>query len=444
MTKLNNKHKTLLKDAKKILEKNWTGSFTKPSPKLYPHQWNWDSGFIAIGYSNYNIKRAEKELLTLFEGQWKNGMLPHIIFNKKAKGYFPSSDYWNIGISDDAPKNRLTSGITQPPMQAIATYEIYKKSKNKKDTTKFLKIIYPKLLKFHNYLHTERDPENSGLATILHPWESGFDNSPRWDDALSKIKPRNIPNYKRSDLEHVGSDFERPTKKEYDKYIYLIEIMKKHNYDIKKFYKKFPFKIKDIVFSTILFVANKSLIEIGKVINEDTSKIKAWNKKISKNFLRYLCPDPNSECLFYDYDIVADKQIVKRSVSSLIPLYTGVIDKEMAKIILNWLNHAHFCGSGKCKYPAAPSIDIHSSYFTTITYWRGPIWINVNWMLYQGLKNYGFTKKANELKNALINIVTEQGFFEYFDPMKGDGIGSNNFSWTAALIIDLLMEKINK
>lgn len=65
-----------LKRAKKILDENWTGSYTKPSPSLYPHQWNWDSGFIAIGYSHYNQKRAEMELLSLFNAQWPNGMLP--------------------------------------------------------------------------------------------------------------------------------------------------------------------------------------------------------------------------------------------------------------------------------------------------------------------------------------------------------------------------------
>jgi len=101
------KYKNLLKGAKTVLEGNWTGHSTKPSPKLYPHQWNWDSGFIAIGYANYDIKRAQIELLSLFEGQWKNGMLPHIIFNKKVKGYFSYSKYWNINISKNARKNNI-------------------------------------------------------------------------------------------------------------------------------------------------------------------------------------------------------------------------------------------------------------------------------------------------------------------------------------------------
>ena len=47
----------LLKKAKNILANNWKElsdgtSFTKPSTKLYPFQWNWDSGFTAYGLYN--------------------------------------------------------------------------------------------------------------------------------------------------------------------------------------------------------------------------------------------------------------------------------------------------------------------------------------------------------------------------------------------------------
>ena len=62
--------------AKRILDQNWMGASTKPAPALYPHQWNWDSGFIAIGRSHYDTARAMQEIETLFDAQWKNGMVP--------------------------------------------------------------------------------------------------------------------------------------------------------------------------------------------------------------------------------------------------------------------------------------------------------------------------------------------------------------------------------
>lgn len=68
----------LFEGAKKILEGNWNGKFTIPSPTLYPHMWSWDSCFITIGNSYFNPDRAMKELKYLFDAQWKNGMIPHI------------------------------------------------------------------------------------------------------------------------------------------------------------------------------------------------------------------------------------------------------------------------------------------------------------------------------------------------------------------------------
>ncbi len=66
---------SLLEEAKAVLEGNWTGTFTMPTPHLYPHQWSWDSAFIAIGYAHYNQEQAEQELRSLFEAQWNNGLI---------------------------------------------------------------------------------------------------------------------------------------------------------------------------------------------------------------------------------------------------------------------------------------------------------------------------------------------------------------------------------
>jgi len=66
----------LINLAKTVVDFNWTGHYTQPGPRLYPHQWSWDSAFIAIGYARYNQNRAVKELNHLFSSQWENGLLP--------------------------------------------------------------------------------------------------------------------------------------------------------------------------------------------------------------------------------------------------------------------------------------------------------------------------------------------------------------------------------
>ena len=75
---------TLRAAALAVLEKNDLGDWTKPAPRLYPHQWSWDSAFIAIGLAQENPDRALRELETLFSAQWSDGRVPHIVFNPRA------------------------------------------------------------------------------------------------------------------------------------------------------------------------------------------------------------------------------------------------------------------------------------------------------------------------------------------------------------------------
>src|SRR5436190_3971516 len=115
-------------EARDVLERNWTGTSTIPAAGLYPHQWNWDTGFIAIGHARYDQDKARTELQSLFKGQWANGMLPHIVFNPDVdpNAYFPGQSFWLASQhSDDAPKNVETSGITQPPVHAYAALKTH-------------------------------------------------------------------------------------------------------------------------------------------------------------------------------------------------------------------------------------------------------------------------------------------------------------------------------
>ena len=89
------------------------------------------------------------------------------------------------------------------------------------------------------------------------------------------------------------------------------------------------------------------------------------------------------------------------------------------------------------KFPL-PSVPINSSWFKPMRYWQGPTWININWLLIDGLERYGYKQLASELSEQTINLVKNSGFNEYFNPIDGSAAGVHDFSWTAALIIDLL------
>ena len=381
----------------------------------------------------------------LFDAQWQNGMVPHIVFNQKEKTYFPAADFYDITRSPYAPKHIGTLGMTQPPVHAIACYYIYKNAENKTKAKEFLRRIYPNLKRFHKYLLTERDPEKSGLVTIFHPWESGLDDSPVWDEALSKIKIQHPLKFERLDVIAVeGAKETIPSDDMYNKFIYIIELMKQYNYDEQKMYESFPFKIKSIVSSSILYVANKCMIRIADILGEDIQEISEWLSMTQTNFYKYFHPDASQslgkteEILFYNYDLISKNWIRKRTISSLIPIYTGLIPKGQIELFVKWLRHARWCGEGRCHTPAIPSTDLTDPHFNHLTYWRGPIWVNTNWMIWLGLLKYGYRDIAEQIRQGILELAANHGFREYYDPFTGEGLGGKSFSWTAALVIDLI------
>ncbi|MFQ5887130.1 MAG: trehalase family glycosidase [Candidatus Hydrothermarchaeales archaeon] len=430
----------LASKAKAVLEKNWTGNYTMPSTSLYPHQWNWDSGFIAIGYSTYNQKRAQMELESLFKAQWKNGMVPHIVFNKEVPHrYFPGAEFWDSPRSENAPSGYHTSGITQPPIHATATLRIYERAQDKEKAYAFLEQMYPKLVASHRFFYEERDPKEEGLVYIRHPWESGIDNSPNWDIPLRKISLEEKPSYKRRDLDKGVPTDQRPSDEDYDRYIYLLELFKKHDYHEARILEECPFLIQDTLLNAILANADHDLAQIGEILGADTSEIRGWGKKTKNAINRKLWHRGHG--IYDDYDLKAGKMIEVDTAAGFVPMYAGVPSKSQAQRLYEYLDSKSFCHVHNRKCFSVPNYNMESEYFEPANYWRGPIWININWMLYQGLRRYMFEDKAKSVRKDIIELIRSFGFYEYFDPIKGRGYGSKDFSWTAALFLDVIYEQ---
>ena len=427
--------------ARRILDANWTGSSTRPAPSLYPHQWNWDSGFIAIGRSYYDTDRAIQEIETLFEAQWSNGMLPQIVFNPKSLGsYFPEPDFWQTERSPHAPLKKLTSGITMPPIHAIAVEKIYHNTRNPSRIRAFLERMYPKLLALHGYLYRERDPGNEGLVYIRHPWESGIDNSPTWDIPLKRISidKASLPYYIRKDLDHGIDHTMRPSDADYDQYVYLIDLFRQCDYDESRIREICPFLVQGPLFNSILCRADESLSRIAEIIGEPPETPRLWTERTATAIRTKLWHDQHT--MFGAYDLVSGTLIEVDTAAGFMPLYAGAATRQQAEHLYQRLNSASFCALRQGNCFTIPNYDTVKEGFDRTNYWRGPIWININWMLAQGLRRYGYTLKADSLQKDLLQLPIRFGFHEYFDSFDGTGYGSENFSWTAALFIDLVNE----
>lgn len=436
------KDEALIKEAQRILNHNtWEGRYTVPSSKLYPYQWNWDSGFVAMGFAHFDIPRAIKELESLFEGQWENGMLPHIVFHsKKREGYFPGPSYWQSSKVPEASKLVETSGITQPPVHGFIMERLFNQYPNSKEVKAFIKAFYPKVLKLHKYYYEHRDPNKEGLAFIFHPWASGRDNSPLWDDLVKTIpiKPGDIPKYKRYD--NLKADpSERPSDKDYDIYVYLMELGRRHNYDGNAIAKESPFVIQDTLFNAMLIRSNEALINLADELDLDAGPIEDWNEQSKKTFEEKLWVEELG--MYTPYDLRNEKHIRMKEIGAFTALYADIPSSSRARKLRNYIEEMADREDG---FRVMPSFDPDHWIFNPKKYWKGPVWPQMNWLLYQGLNRYGFHGTANRVKYDFLDLVNKLGFHEYYDPRRAvadqqtHGYGGADFSWTAAVVLDFI------
>jgi len=411
-----------IKNAQKILIGNRKRGYTLPTNnKLYPAQWNWDSAFIALGYSYFNLNFALKEIKTLLDGQWKDGMVPHILFHNTNTNYYPNHTAWNCG-------NKVrSSGITQPPVLASILKQIIDKNKiNKKQKTEIKKFII-KIKKSHEWFIKYRDPKKTGLVSILHPWESGYDNSSLWDGPMSKVKIEKNIQYKRADNKVVNPEH-RPLNIDYDRYVTIKNDLRKKKYNPKKIFNTALFNVVDIGFNSIFLKANKDLIILLKKFNLDSSKIINYVKLTEKNILRFF---DKKKGAFFSFDLRNKKKISVPSITNYLVLFADINNHKINNLLIKNLKKHNL----KEKYFFSSIKPNHKS-FEEKRYWRGPVWVNCNWFIYKGLMDKD-EKYSKKIKQSTIRLVEKKGFHEYYSCKNGKPMGANNFSWSAALYLDL-------
>ncbi|MET8824732.1 hypothetical protein ABZX40_17665 [Streptomyces sp. NPDC004610] len=431
--------------AARVLERNWTGTSTVPSRSLYPHQWSWDSAFIAIGLRHLSPLRAQTELETLFRAQWGDGRVPHIVFNPSVPldAYFPSPDFWRsstAGRAAGAPGTVQTSGIVQPPVHALAVWLTHLADPGLSRARGFLTGMYPKLAAWHRYLLHRRDLGGAGLASVVHPWEQGMDNSPAWDAPLARVVPAPARSFRRADLDH-GAPEDRPTDLDYGRYVRLAADYRDGGYAD----APGSFMVEDPAFNALLIASEHALARIARELGASGTARHARAERLTAVLIERLW-DPAAG-MFLCRDLrggpgprtgrgMPSALIPERGVSGLIPLLLPELPREIGGTLLRTLTGPHFgLGAGT---RLVPSYDLLGESFDPHRYWRGPAWFNTGWLLERGLRVQGESRRADALRAALVDSALTSGFAEYVDPYTGAACGAAGFGWTAALTLDLL------
>ena len=316
---------TLQETAGAVLAANWRGASTVPSGRQYPHQWGWDAAYIAIGWSWVDPARAAAELESLLRGQWPDGRVPHIVFHPDVPedAYFPGPAFWESDVDGVA-----TSGLTQPPLHARAALEVARRSE---DGTAFLRRVFGRLADQHAYLAGRRDVGGGGLAAIVHPWESGLDNSPAWDEPLAAVElpAEGVEPYERQDRRHVDAS-ERPDDAAYDRFVHLARAYRDTGYADDG---RSAFLVEDPLFNAIWLWSTHALIEIAELIGEDPGPHRESAARIHDGLHARLWDGSR----FLPRDLRTDRLIERRTVLSLAPLLDPDLAPEVARAVADEL-----------------------------------------------------------------------------------------------------------
>jgi hypothetical protein len=419
--------------AARVLDANWTGTATVPSPGLYPHQWTWDSAFVSIGLARHRPERARAELLSLFRGQWSTGLLPHIIFDSSVArhAYFPGPDFWRSRAQPAAPRGVDTSGLAQPPLQALAALRLVRcgaawdTGSDESEQRAFLGRLYPLLAAQHAYLERERDVAGLGLVSVCHPWESGLENSPAWDRPLEAVRPRTSP-YGRGHAESADAD----------RHVSLVRSMRDAGYRAEYLRDDHPFVVEDPLFNAVFLASTRALAEVAELAGADPGPHREAAERIRHAMLDRLWD--RETCCFRARDVRTGQLIPVATIAGFAPLLDPELPAPVVRGLVELLLSARFAGA--TGYPV-PTCDVQSSAFDRGGFWRGPTWVNTNWLLWLGALTHHLDAVADLLLASTLRLVRQSGFREYFDPFDGTGRGSHDFSWSAALVLDLLASR---
>ena len=418
--------------ARAVLEANWTGSSTVPSRRQYPHQWSWDSALIAIGWSHLRPERAARELESLLRGQWADGRVPSIVFHPGVPddAYFPGPSFWRSDGAPGAPPGAVTTGIGQPPLHARAALEAARRMPDAGEARAFLRRVLGPLAAQHAYLAARRDAGGGGLAAIVHPWESGLDDSPAWDEPLAAVAlpAKGVAPYERRDLVHVDAA-ERPDDATYDRFVHLARTYRDGGYAD----GVAPFLVEDPLFNAIWLWSTHALAEIAALAGADPAPHQEAAARIHAALGERLWDERRGR--FLPRDVNAARLVDRRTVLSLGPLLDPDLPAPRVRALADEATSPHFRSPQGL---GVASADLLGPDFDPRRYWRGPVWANVNWLLARGLRGHGLTGEAAALEATTLGLVEGAGLREYFDPLTGAGHGSDDFSWTAAVVVDLL------
>jgi putative isomerase len=244
----------------------------------------------------------------------------------------------------------------------------------------FLQEIYVPLVRWNAWWFSMNDDDADGLAQYNHPYSSGLDDSPLWDYGMPVESP---------DL------------------------------------------------NTYLCVQMGSLALMAEALGMDAEGA-MWRRRAAA-IVHRMIEDYWDEGAGLFRALHNNHPIPVATPFNLYPLWTGQLPEAIrARLIAHLMDPNEFWG----EY-VIPSVARNDPHYDPETMWRGPIWVNVNYIFIEALRQVGEHALARTLLGKTLDLVASQpSIYEYYNSETGKppAIATDAFGWTAAIFIDLAIQ----
>jgi hypothetical protein len=369
-----------------VMDSHWRPDlgFTTPNATVYPWLWSWDSCFHALIWEALGRPdRAVRELEAVFAAQTAAGFVPHMTYGA------------DPGRSEELWGRRGASTITQPPMYGHAIAVLHRHGHAVDH------LLAPASRALRHLLEERRAP--CGLVRILHPWESGIDDHPRfaawqpdpWDrEAWASIKVELVRDLLVVEGEAVASA----------------------SFDV------CPAGFNALVAWNGMQLASVTGDEALFAAAEDVSI--ALDQTWDGRRLTWCDADPTGR--------------PGSGVDTIDALLTALVtaDAGRAEVAIAAAVDPQRFGS-----PFGPAgVATDEGAYAPDGYGRGATWPHLTYLLWVAALASGLVGEAAALGRLLVAGASRSGLAEYWDPRDGTGYGARPQSWTglAAVVADSL------
>ncbi len=148
--------------------------------------------------------------------------------------------------------------------------------------------------------------------------------------------------------------------------------------------------------------------------------------------------------MYFDLDVRTNEQIPVKAVSTFFPLFAGICTQEQADRLVkeHLMNPDEFWR----RYPIPALAATEPGYRDELIEgeegrnWRASTYISINYLVFQGLRKYGFMDEATALAKLSLNILDKSSYREWYSSETGDGYGQDPFMGSSIVGLFMTLE----